>query len=525
MDTRERGNGTLFWQNNTLKPLGDLRQGMLAVAVVSIISFVTTAALLFYLLFKLLTDSDCCRRRQRRQRPAETQSEISLDLSLSTPAQRHLEGAGQDNNPVSRSQSTRSGSNNDYITNQAQDAHRASSAKEPIRNPFPFLIISILGAECYTTLGFSLNLVWVLRDGIFVGTPACSLQGWLNSMGILYSSIAYMSMATSNYLAIVWGFRARNRTIIITNLGGWLLTMGLVAGGIIAGKNGEEFGGWYVRANAWVLLDKPQIHSGAPLVLLGVGTVLDPLYLLPLRADILENMAPEALPPTSPRQSCRLHGWRHEPSLGLPPGLLRIPVRVHRLHDPLAIIRLKQSMNENEGERDNNSEKGTMNPAYYYVAALMVSSNGLWNTILWLTTMFVSTPEDIRHAGLGTFAFMRTPEWRKFGNMVWISGPMSKKAVAKAGRGRGIGDRRHGSDNNDGSWWWWRMGGETRLRNSGSATQGPSQEFLHLEESGIQMDVVTTITVEEAAADRDKDVGAQGRLSHKHDQHDDTDSN
>ncbi|KAK7966959.1 uncharacterized protein PG986_001236 [Apiospora aurea] len=531
MDTIERGNGTLYWENDTLHPLGGLQQGLIAVAVVSIVSFVTTAAFFFYLLFKLIIDSGCCRRRRRQrqrrrqqhQSPGETRSEISLDLSLSTPAQRQLDGGGHDGNPVSRSHSTRSGNNHDNsINNQTQDADRAPSAREPIRNPFPFLIIGILGAECYTTLGFSLNLVWVLRDGIFVKTPTCALQGWLNSMGILYSSIAYMSMATSNYLAIVWGFRARNKTIIITNLVGWLLTIGLVTGGIVSRNNGEEFGGWYVRANAWCWINpkytQERIWSCWAWVLFSIPYTC---FLYALIFWEIWRQKPCRRHQAPAGQVALTRGAANLPS-GYHPAFFVYPFVYIACTIPLAIIRLKQSMND--GKRDSGQDEA-MDPAYYYVAALMVSSNGFWNTILWLTTMFVSTPEDIRHAGLETFAFIRTPEWRKFGNMVWISGPMSKRAITMAGRGRGMGGHRHGSDNNDGSWWWWRMGGETRLRNSGSTPQGPSREHLHLEDNGIQMDVVTTITVEEAVdRDRDKDVSVNGRLSHKHDKHDDMDS-
>lgn len=172
---------------------------------------------------------------------------------------------------------------------------------------------------------------------------------------------------------------------------------------------------------------------------------------------------------------------------------------------PLAVVRLSQSL------RGSGSGKShaTDSDAYYCFAAVMMASNGLWNTILWLTTIFISTPEDMQHAGLGTFAFMRTPEWRKFGNMVWISGPMSK-GVHHLGKGHGRHQGNNNNSSNEGTWWWWRMGGETRLRDSGS-TQAPSQEFLRLDDNGIQMNVVTTITVEETL-DREEDVKQNGRL-------------
>ena len=278
MDTGEKGNGTLAQENDTLYSLdGRLHNGLVAVTVVSIISFVTTAALLGYLLSKLLIDAtrNRCRRRRRqlRQSPGQTRSEISLDLSLSIPVQRQLEVVGQDN-PVSRSHSTRSYNHQLQVANPAPE--RAPS--KPVRNPFPFLIISILAAECHTALGMSLNLVWLLRDGIYVGTAACNLQGWLNSMGILYSSIAFICMATSNYLAIVWGFRARNTVISIVNFLAWLLTLGLVFGGIVSCNKGKQFGGWYVRADAWVCTIPPISYVCHFLSTLLLGTGLRLIY-------------------------------------------------------------------------------------------------------------------------------------------------------------------------------------------------------------------------------------------------------
>lgn len=258
MEIVEKGNGTLALENDTLPELRDYRNGLVAVAVVSIVSFVTTAALFSYLMLKLLIEAIRNRRRRRRrqmrQRPGETRSEISLDLSLSIPGQRHLE-VSQDH-AVSRSHSTRSYSNNNHQLQVANPAP-AREPSRPIRNPFPFLIIGILAAECHTALGMSLNLVWLVRGGIYVGTTACNLQGWFNSMGILYSSISYMYMATSNYLAIVWGYRARNKVIAITNFVAWIVTLALVFGAMISAKNGKGYGGWYVRANAWVRVNPP----------------------------------------------------------------------------------------------------------------------------------------------------------------------------------------------------------------------------------------------------------------------------
>ncbi|KAK6850139.1 G protein-coupled glucose receptor regulating Gpa2-domain-containing protein [Apiospora arundinis] len=515
VEAGESGNGTLFWQNDTLAPIGEpLRKGLIAVTVVSLVSFVSAGSLFTYILYKALVDFRQCRRRQRqlRERPDETRSEISLDLSLSLPIQRQIEGS-PDNLIVARNNSTRSNNTTNTTTNN-DNSHRATEASQtataqicrgcqPYRNPFPFLILSILGAECNTALGFSLNLSWVLRNGIIVGTPACALQGWLNSMGILTSSISFMFMATCNYLAIVWGFRPQNKNIFLCNMLAWVFSIALVCGAIISTKNGEEFGGWYVRANAWCWVNPKyateRLWSCWAWVLFSIP------YTCLLYALIFWKIYRQ--------KPCRQLSGRvtfaggatgNLPS-GYHPAFFIYPFVYVVCTIPLAVVRLSQSMSGSGDGKQRDTD------GYYCFAALMVASNGLWNTILWLTTMFISTPEDIHQAGLGTFAFMRTPEWRKFGNMVWISGPMSKgvKLGGKGGRN---------SHHNEGPWWWWRMGGETRLRDSASSTQGPSQEeFPHCEDNGIQMNVVTTITVEEAL-DREKDVQEKGTL-HDQDKH------
>lgn len=116
----------------------------------------------------------------------------------------------------------------------------------------------------------------------------------------------------------------------------------------------------------------------------------------------------------------------------------------------------------------------------------MVATNGFWNTILWLSTMFFSTQEDMHNTGLDQFAFIRTPKSRRYGNMVWINGPASKGNAAASVRG-GAG------------WWWWRMGGQARWQ--GHQSRNISQQSLRREmnaaDNSIHLDVITTVVVEE----------------------------
>lgn len=161
-------------------------------------------------------------------------------------------------------------------------------------------------------------------------------------------------------------------------------------------------------------------------------------------------------------------GGTNKPS-GHHPAFLVYPFIYLTCTAPLAVGRLMATTGHNPD---------TM---FYCMAGLVLSTNGLWNTILWLTTMVFSTPEDMRNTGLDQFTFVRTP-WREYGNRVWIQGPASRTSVPKA------------------PWWWWQLGGEAKLKNRSGRGSSQSQETLRggiaVEENAIQLDVTTTITVD-----------------------------
>lgn len=185
---------------------------------------------------------------------------------------------------------------------------------------------------------------------------------------------------------------------------------------------------------------------------------------------------------------------------------------------------------------------------YFLVAGALIASNGWLDVVLFATTrhtVIFDRPVDSDDTGVDTFAFMRTPHTRLYGNMVWVQGGADTTTMsnndASEERGRPRGRRRKGSSG-------WEMIGE-RIGWGASNTRkgrhnpykstsrdwvsdGPSstsQESLrsggYMTDHGIQMDTVTTVVVEHdkkqspsraestlSGEDSDKTVEAQAGL-------------
>lgn len=117
------------------------------------------------------------------------------------------------------------------------------------------------------------------------------------------------------------------------------------------------------------------------------------------------------------------------------------------------------------------------------VAGIMLASTGFFNAILWSTTIIFSANEDMVNTGLDHFVFIRTPEDRTFGNMIWV---------------QGAAERPSEENTNNGGWWMLSRG----RNNSESEAETP----LHLikkpsatyrpQPGAIQMDISTTVVIE-----------------------------
>lgn len=140
----------------------------------------------------------------------------------------------------------------------------------------------------------------------------------------------------------------------------------------------------------------------------------------------------------------------------------------------------------------------TVSVQYFCFAGSMIASNGWLDVLLFSWTrgaiIFGASP-DSEDMGLDTFSFLRTPQGRRYGNMVWVQGGAHGENGDSTRRTR---RRNHG---------WWKLGGDYMQqgpkggRDDGWA-HGPnsvSQQSLRgatMNDHAIQMDTVTSVVVE-----------------------------
>lgn len=158
-------------------------------------------------------------------------------------------------------------------------------------------------------------------------------------------------------------------------------------------------------------------------------------------------------------------------------------------------------------------------PVWYFCAAgALITSNGWLDVLLWGVTrhrLLFGGDVDAEESGLDTFAFMRTPHGRRWGNMVWVEGGGGSNnggggGSGSGGQGGGKGSEGGGEAGKLGGLVKRRMGwrplgfgggsggggggghGEGRGRGDGGGQSGGEDGLA------IQMDMVTTVVVEPA---------------------------
>lgn len=128
------------------------------------------------------------------------------------------------------------------------------------------------------------------------------------------------------------------------------------------------------------------------------------------------------------------------------------------------------------------------NTYFMATAGSLLAMTGLLDTLLWSSIILFSKHEDLANTGLDEFSFMRTPEGRTLGNIVFVQG--GDKSTE---RGAHRGASWHSKKNSG----FWRLGD----RNSSRASI--PRNWLAEHESrnqGIQMEVITSVVVETAEA-------------------------
>ncbi|KAK3905661.1 hypothetical protein C8A05DRAFT_41400 [Staphylotrichum tortipilum] len=525
-----------------LSPLpAEHRRGLTGVAIFAALSFVSSTAVLLYLTWKLARWH--VKNWKTRKGPMARGSPPDLALGL---AERHFTGLEPKH-------------------------HEYLSPKKTHPNQFLVLIYNLLLADIHQSASFLLNAVWVGRDGIQVRTATCFAQAWLVQIGDVAGSLFITAIAIHTYLAVVWKYTPPQWAVYTTVIGLWVFDYLLVIIGIGMTDNGKEAGGFFVRASAWCWINiryeglRLYLHYLWIFISLALTAILYTLIFFSLRKKRGSPPSPDAatepvFPPLSPPATTTngsqfnlyhpsaaddddsnsnstpplpthpghtpssssilkplspiLHAQFTRPPTPLPtdpnPGphgahhklFLLYPLIYILCTLPLALGRIA-------------SMAGAKVPLVYFcTAGALITSNGWLDVLLWGVTrhrlLFGADGVDQQESGLETFAvpdLLRTPQGRRWGNIVWVEGGGNEK-------GGGVGGKKGGREDK-GSWGWvkrrmgWRelgfVAGSPGVRGSVNAPQPPPPPPVQTGRRkgrgaglSIQMDMVTTVVVEDA---------------------------
>ncbi|KAK1991407.1 integral membrane protein [Colletotrichum falcatum] len=471
-------------QSRTLAPLpGVLQRGLTAVSFFGFLSFFSTTALFLVLTYRLvawwyLAPEPGCPQRM----PDEPNPDAVLAEEMGLPATMY---------PGSKTARTRRNAPNQFL----------------------ILIYNLLLADIQQSIAFSLNASWLRRDAIAVESTTCWAQGWFVSTGDLASSVFISTIAVHTYLSVVRDYRLPTWAFWAMIGSVWFFVYALAVAGVVATNNGAADGGWYVRASAWCWISdryeamRLYLHYLWMFVSFFVTAAFyilvfnhirrtDPSLQLPSSSNNTaassassssrgrKSSQTHAHSPSGPSQSTHEDAPNATPSgASHHPAFLIYPIIYILCTAPLALGRVI-SMTGREVSLD-----------YFCLAGAMIASNGWLDVLLFSSTrhviMFNASP-DYDETGLGTFAFMRTPANRRFGNMVWVQGAGSTPLNLPSEEGTGGWLRKLFRKS--------RRGRDTkRERDRRAEHRSISQESLRRRGGnmeGIQMETVTTVVVE-----------------------------
>jgi hypothetical protein len=200
------------------------RRGLIGIAVLSALSFVSCSAVLLHLTVKLTRW--CLGSWKQSRNAAAGPASPTVDLALGL-AERHFVG-------------------DNVKPGQPPKRKRAHP------NQFLILIYNLLLADIHQAASFLLNAVWVGKDGIEVRTSICWAQAWLVQVGDVASSLFITAIAVHTYLAIVRNYTPPQWAVYTAVVSLWVFNYLLMVLGLAITDNGKEVGGFFVRASAWV---------------------------------------------------------------------------------------------------------------------------------------------------------------------------------------------------------------------------------------------------------------------------------
>ncbi|KAF6814906.1 hypothetical protein CPLU01_14269 [Colletotrichum plurivorum] len=435
---------------HSIRPLPPvLRHGLAAVATMGFFSFFTSLGLLAFLTYKLVSWHSGPPRQpakdplDKAESPAPTEAVFIIPNEWTEAAADAAAAARAAEEPE-----------------PARDSWWRRAVDEP-PNQFLVLVFNLLLADIQQALAFLLNVEWLARNAIEVGTGTCWTQGWFVSTGDLASSVFITGIAVHTYMSIVsakppptWVFHTA-----IVLMWGFVYGTGIL--GVIITENGKEDGGLYVRAGAWCWINSKYqdirlaLHYLWIFVSLVVTTIIYFVIFFHLqkiarRSGGVVPCCETSSPPITTTSSCSISTSMKASSCrsgstsscSNKPRRAKPPLRIHcltsilrripgipdyaRQHTfllyplvyvvctmPLAAGRLASMMGHE------------VSLGYLCFAGAMIACNGWLDVVLYSSTrrsiVFSGDGPPSPDTGLETFAFM-CPQPPKFGNTTTVTG-------------------------------------------------------------------------------------------------------
>jgi len=232
-------------ETGSISPLpASYRTGQLALAIVGIISLVSSTLLFLHITYKLIRLE--LRNRRARQKAAPQGVDLTLGLS-----EEHYTKTKTTAKPISTA--LPAVQSPEATTEQHQEDSEAGQPRRKRRqhraaNPLLVLIYNLILADISLSGTYAANIVWLKEDAVIIDSVTCRAQGWLVSFGCVISSAFLLVLSVYTYAIVIKGRRPSSRSTVAVCVTVWVVSIILAcAGPIVSGK--EHF---FARQQFWV---------------------------------------------------------------------------------------------------------------------------------------------------------------------------------------------------------------------------------------------------------------------------------
>ncbi|KAK2762908.1 integral membrane protein [Colletotrichum kahawae] len=468
----------------TLAPLPENhRSGLIILTAFSFLSFLSTLVLWLFITYKLLKE-----RLTQKKKPDDATPNVviggvpDLTLGLDAPASGAQGFARlQELDRLAAEEEQRN----------AEAERRRNEEAVPARNPFPILVYNLLIADMMEALAYGLSFYWVYTDGIFAPSSVCWAQGWLGSTSNLAASLFLSLISVNTFLTVGLGYKVPPWAVYTAIAVLWTFDFVINGAGVgITAQTTPPGESFFMRANVWCWIstayDPWRLWAHYFWVIVSIVLTVF-LYSFVFFTLWRQKRSCRHLPEKRNNQET---GQRQ--LSGYHPAFLLYPFVYVGCSVPLVVGRITSLLGIDLGI------------PYFAFAGCVLAANGLFNCVLWTTTILFSAPQDVHDTGLDRYAFMRTPI-REYGHRVIIRGPVSRRVPISELQPTESGGKKE--------WWWWRHGGlrpwgksyinahEMPVVRSVRSYEVPSPPYdlpVIVEGPYIQLDVVTAVRVEAA---------------------------